>query len=228
VFDVGRQIIAPILYRKKIRSVDMVILSHPNSDHLNGLLHILKQFNVQTVWTNGDIADTAGYREFITIIQEKGINHPNDPLIPSQTTIGGVEVSILHPPSDSHTHNDINANSLVFRAGMGSVSFLFTGDITAESERQLIMSAGAWLQSTVLTVPHHGSVTSSTAAFIAAVDPATAIISAGFHNRYHMPHAAVLKRYHQHGCRVYRTDIQGAISAVTDGTAIRFQTAADP
>ena len=107
----------------------------------------------------------------------------------------------------------------------GEVSLLLCGDITSRAEKELVAREGDRLKSTVLFVPHHGSESSSTTGFIDAVKPQIGIVSAGWQNRYHFPHPAVLKRYRQSKTRLLRTDQDGAISLATDGFRLSIDTA---
>ena len=103
----------------------------------------------------------------------------------------------------------------------GDTSFLFTGDIEKEAEYALL-SKGDELKSTILKVPHHGSLTSSTVEFLNKVRPGKAVFSVGYNNRFGFPKEAVLKRYEYLGTDIYRTDRDGAITASTDGANTRF------
>ncbi len=224
IFDVGARVLAPILWRKKIRTVDLVVLSHANSDHLNGLFYLLKQFNVAEAWSNHEPAPTKGYRRWIALLARQHIRHTPFDQLPRITTRHGVKLEILSPArgflrrADSGEDGDLNDNSLVLRASYGQVSFLFPGDITARAESALVVGAGGQrLHSTVLMVPHHGSRTSSTMAFLSAVSPAEAIISCGWQNRFDFPHEVVLRRLRKEGCRIWCTATSGAVEVTTDG-----------
>ena len=107
---------------------------------------------------------------------------------------------------------------------MGKMVFLFTGDIKAHAEKELVDIAGRGLQSTVMLAPHHGSRFSSTPEFLDRVDPEIVLISAGWENVYHFPHPTVLKKYEKRGFRVFRTDHHGAITVTTDGNDIDVRT----
>ena len=231
VFDVGARIIAPFLWHKKIKTVETLILTHPNSDHLNGLIYIAEHFNVQTIWSNGEPGKTAGYRQMMKTIRDVNITHPVFRQLDRQVEIGGVNIEILNPPPGflerrpTDPWRDLNNNSLVARFTSGAISLLLCGDITAKAENELVTREGDRLKSTVLFVPHHGSDSSSTPGFIDAVQPRIGIVSAGWQNRYHFPHPAVLKRYHQAKTRLLRTDRDGAISLTTDGLRLSISTA---
>ena len=220
-FNVGERIVAPYLWRMKIRSVDTVILTHPESDHLNGLLFILKHFKVKKIITTGQRAKTAAYRNFLTIIEKKKIPHLLTNQTDHMTEINGVKIRILHPPKDrgggDGIVHDSNNNSIVTKAEYGRISFIFPGDIMKASEKELVIREADHLKSTVLIAPHHGSRTSSTPTFLSKVAPEVVVISAGWRNRYHMPHKKVLERYRSAGCTIYRTDTDGAVMIKTDG-----------
>ncbi|OQY06987.1 MAG: DNA internalization-related competence protein ComEC/Rec2 [Desulfobacteraceae bacterium 4572_123] len=220
-FDVGEKIIAPFLWSRKIKTIETIVLSHPNSDHLNGLLYIAGQFNVKNVWSNHQAAKTMGYARFTEIIETNSIQWPDFGDIPRTSMVNGVKVQILYPPEDFMddrlTWRNLNNNSLVLRCAYGSKSILFPGDIEAPAEKELVGIYGADLESSVLVAPHHGSKTSSTDMLLVKTDPDAVVISAGWNNRFHFPHQAVLKKYQTRGCRIYRTDLNGAVTITTDG-----------
>ena len=229
VFDVGAMIIAPFLWSKKIKTVDTIILSHPNADHLNGLLYIARHFNVKRVWTNGEVADINSYRMFMDIIDENNIYKPEFKDIQRMHEIKGVGIKLLYPPDDyivkreKEKWRNLNNNSLVIKIEFGSKSFLFPGDIMAGGERELVAIAGDELESTVLIAPHHGSRTSSTELFLRKIKPEVVIVSAGWQNKFNFPHPSVLKKINKLGCRIFRTDINGALTISTDGQSLKIK-----
>jgi competence protein ComEC len=216
-------VIAPFLWRKKIKTVDTLILSHPNSDHLNGLIYIARHFNVKSVWTNGETRNTVGYKKFMQTIKEENIDLPIFKDLPRTKKLNGITFNILYPQKDflMRRKNDkwrnTNNNSIVVKAEFGKFSFLLPGDITKNSERELVSMAEKKLPSTVLIAPHHGSRSSSTSLFLDKVNPEYIVISSGWKNRFHFPHPSVLKRYASLNCKIFRTDINGAITMITDG-----------
>jgi competence protein ComEC len=227
LFDVGERIIAPYLLQNKIRTVDVLVLSHADSDHLNGLIYIADHFNVKSVWTNGQKAQTLGYKKLMAVISEKKIDLPRFLTIARSRMICGVRVEVLYPPknfdADDILYNmkDPNDNCIVVRASYGLNAFLFPGDITESAESELI-STHKELSATVLFSSHHGSDTSSSESFLKAVNPGYMIISAGWRNRFHFPHASVLHRCQKRGIKIYRTDLNGAIRIETDGKTLRL------
>jgi competence protein ComEC len=228
-FDIGARVLAPFLWRKKIRTIDTLVLSHPNSDHLNGLIFIARHFNVKTIWTNNETRSTLGYKHLKNIIAQKQINLPDFKRMPRQQLINGIEFCFLYPPADflaqkaSQKWRKSNNNSLVVKVSFGDISFLFAGDIMAEAEKELVELAGADLGCDVLLVPHHGSRTSSSQAFLSSVEPNVAVFSAGWKNRFRFPHPTVLTAYENIGCRIFRTDQNGAIMIKTDGNRLTVE-----
>jgi competence protein ComEC len=225
LFDVGMRIVAPVLRWKKIKTVDLVILSHPNSDHLNGLLYILEHFTVREVWDNGEAVSTAGYGQWRRLIAEKKIQRTDFRTLPRRRTYGGVELEILSPPVDflerrqKDPWRDVNNNSLVFKIRYGPSSLLFTGDVGTPAELEMVRLHGAeGLRSSVLMVPHHGSGGSSSRLFIRAVSPAHAVISCGWMNRFGFPAPVVIRRLREARSRIWLTARSGAVEIVLSAT----------
>ncbi len=229
LFDMGRRVIAPLLWRKKIATVDILVLSHPSADHLNGLIYIARYFNVRELWSNGDVNTTKGYEALMAVCREKQIAVRTMDASTGKIAIGPVTFEVFHPPegflsrSVEIDRDNRNDNSLVVKATMGETTFLLTGDIENQAESQLVNRVGRDLASTVLFAPHHGSRTSSSAALVTAVSPAVVVISAGAGNRFGFPHAEVTNRYRAAGSRILVTGTHGAISMRSDGKMVRFE-----
>ena len=226
LFDVGASIIAPFLWRKKIRTVDTLVLSHANSDHLNGLIYIADHFHVKHVWLNHEPADTFGYRLFMETVKTNHIQMPAYSEIAGINDINGVRFNIISPAMDfleksrTETWHNLDNDSLVVKVSLGRISFLFPGDIKAPAEYHLVSTAGDKLKSTVLLSPHHGSNTSSTQSFLEKVNPKIIVISSRYKSRFGFPHPSVLKRYQDMGCRILGTAQNGAVSMRTDGRTL--------
>ncbi len=222
-FDVGEKIVAPLLLRRKILTVDTLVLSHPNSDHLNGLLYIADHFHVRRILSNGQGQPTRGYARLLEIVARRGIRKPPLADIPRRQDINGAQLEILAPPADfmalrrTDHWRTVNNNALVVRIRLGRVSFLFPADIEHPMERELVARWGAALKSTVLAAPHHGSRTSSSMDFLEAVDPKVVVVSCGYANRFHFPNPRVMARYRRLGARVFTTARCGAVTLVTEG-----------
>jgi competence protein ComEC len=228
-FDVGARMIAPLLWRKKIMTVDTVVLTHPESDHLNGLVFIIEHFNVKNIWRTDDTSDTKGWKRFAQMMNKKGLPLKKFQDLPKRQFNNDVTFKILYPPDGYFRKSQYekwrrkNNNSLVFKMEFGKVSFLFTGDIMARAERELIHLAGNELCSSVLFAPHHGSRSSSTESFINSVRPAIVLISCGFQNRFGFPHPDVTERYYRSGSKVLRTDLHGAVQVITNGQSLEVR-----
>ncbi|MDA8139618.1 MAG: DNA internalization-related competence protein ComEC/Rec2 [Desulfobacteraceae bacterium] len=234
-FDVGKNVLAPLLWRNKIRTIDLMILTHPNSDHLNGLLFIVKHFKVGRIWSNHEPEESQGYNQWLQTISQKNLLHEPFESMVKKEVLGEVTFEILGPPQDfkslrpQEPWRDLNNDSLVTKVSWKEISFLFTGDITAPAEADLLQRHTAQeLQSTFLFVPHHGSKSSSTPNFLSAVQPREALISAGWKNRFHFPHPKVLHYLQDAGARLWRTDQCGAIQITTDGRDYHIETCREP
>jgi competence protein ComEC len=230
-FDVGANVVAPFLWRRKIASIDTLVLTHPNSDHLNGLIFIAENFNVQRLWTNGESRPLPGYELLLRTARERGIAVPRYAEIPRSIAITDATLEVLYPPVDflrragvDRWRRDENNNSLVTRVSLGAVSLLIPGDIMQPAEKELVAVFGDYLKSTVLIAPHHGSRSSSSDALLARVTPQAVFISCAGRPGSGLPHPSVIERYERHGVRVYRTDRHGAIRLATDGGRISITT----
>ena len=218
-YDVGERVIEPYLDFRGIRKLDMVVLTHPDLDHGGGLGHVLENFEVGGVLGISDMQlDSETHRRLHAIVNANNIPYAfpfagEIELTPTAT------LNLLHPIDAASTNlldQDKNDDSLVIKLTYGEVDILFTGDIGKRAEARLIAS-GQDLRSEILKVPHHGSRTSSSAQFIAAVQPRYAVFSLAQSSQYQLPHSDVIARYRARGCVQLRTDELGAITLRTDG-----------
>lgn len=202
------------------RTVELVVLSHPHADHLSGLIGVLQRYQVeQVLYPNLDY-ESPVYAEWEKLIGEKNIRY-TIAQAGEQIDLGkGVIIEVLNPqcPSLTGTQSDADNNCVVLRVSVGQVSFLLTADTYWEAEADLIRHR-ADLGSTVLKVAHHGSDTSTTEEFLAAVNPQLAVISVGEDNSFGHPKAEVIKRLEAEvgAANIYRTDKRGTIEFITDG-----------
>jgi competence protein ComEC len=227
-FDIGRRVLAPYLWDKGIRRLDLVILSHPHPDHMNGLRFILEKFDVAEVWTHGQDAGLPGYDKFNRVIAEKSISRKFVSAGHSPILLGGAELRVLHPSQDFLSHERQayaaeNDRSLVVHIAFHDRVFLFTGDIGTKAEKELLRNRKNW-KCDLLKVPHHGSKSSSSDAFVSATRPTVAVVTVGRDNRYRHPSDEVLARYVNNGTQVYRTDRDGAVFVFSDDKAFRTMT----
>jgi competence protein ComEC len=228
-FDVGARVVAPFLWRRKIASIDTLILTHPNSDHVNGLNFIADNFHVRELWTNGESRPISGYEALMQTVARRGIAVPGFTELPRESMANGFQIEVLYPPVDfldrqraERWRRNENNNSLVIRLSLGEVSVLIPGDIMRPAEKELVVLAGDRLRSTVLIAPHHGSRSSSSEEFIRAVSPKAVLISCAERTAFGIPHPQVLQRYESARIRVYRTDQHGAVQLTADGHEVEI------
>ncbi|NOT54516.1 MAG: DNA internalization-related competence protein ComEC/Rec2 [Deltaproteobacteria bacterium] len=214
-FDAGEALLAPFLWSRKIQRVDMLVLSHPQLDHYGGLTYLTEHFAPREFWSNGEVTQSGKFPRLQAALTKSGVRSRVLCREMRPITLDKVRIQVLHPPCE-HTGLNPNNASLVLRLSYGSVDVLFTGDIEAEGEAMLLAAHDA-LASEIVKVPHHGSRTSSTSAFVRATAPSVAVASLGFLNRFHFPAPEVVRRYEQQGGKFLRTDEQGAITLVSDG-----------
>jgi len=221
-YDNGQRVIAPFLRYRQIRRIDLVVLSHPDNDHGGGMRHILEHFEIGEVLgvPHQNLRSTT-HRHLHQIVDRKQIPHRLGQVGVIDLT-PTAKIELVYPDQTVDlTDEEINNDSLVLRISYGVVDLLMTGDIEKAAESQIVNS-GALLASEVIKVPHHGSKTSSTEAFLDAVVPRFSIFSLGFRNRYGFPAPSVVRRYLSQNCQVLRTDLSGAITFRTDGQRIWF------
>jgi len=167
------------------RSLDLVVMTHPDADHITGLVEVLDRYRVDGWLDNGRPDADAVYDQCMARLEEGAVTRQVVRAGDRLELGSGIVLEVLHPGSElvAATDADANNNSLVLRLAWGQASFLFTADIEAEAEH-LLLASGQPLPSGVLKVAHHGSAGSSSAEFLAAVDPAYAVISVGADNRF--------------------------------------------
>ena len=216
-FDPGERLIAPFLRARKILTVDVLALSHPQLDHYGGLAYLAEHFAPREFWSNGMGAKAAGFARLDAALTAAGTRRVVLTRGSTRLLDEGVRVDVLHPARIDP--DEVNDASLVLRVGFGATAVLFTGDIERAAELELLRARVA-LASMVLKVPHHGSATSSSAPWLAAVAPAVAIVSSGADNRFGFPAPAVVRRLGAVGATVWNTAEAGAIGVVSDGTRV--------
>ena len=238
--DAGGRVIAPFLRAAGVGRLDALIISHADTDHSGGALSILRAVPVERL-----IASLPGEHPIMSAIRpSQGANSaswgaerrlmPQAPEEPADIPRGkrptlceaglrwewdGIAFAILHPRGSDRGNPARKSNDLscVLHIASSSGSVLLTGDIEALSEGELLERDAPRLRADVIVVPHHGSRTSSTEPFIAAVAPRIAIVAAGYRNRFHHPRAEILARYQRAGADRFRTDREGAITVTLGG-----------
>lgn len=200
--------------------LDVIVATHVDADHIGGLSGALNYASVGTAYCPVTTGTTETFQSFVKYLAQRG-KQITVPTAGETFALGRAQVQILGP---LHSAEDSNDNSIVLKVSFGATSFLFTGD-AERAEEQDLLNAGVNLQSTVLKVGHHGSDTSTSYPFLRTVAPQYAVISVGAGNSYGHPTEAVLSRLRDAGVMTFRTDMQGEITAVSDGQTINFSTA---
>jgi competence protein ComEC len=209
------------------RTIDLVVCTQPQADHVTGLVEVLQRYRVKQVLEPGVSYNSSVYQEWLRVVADKGIEYEVAHAGQEIDLGGGVKLEVLNPPANlwNGTDDDVDNNGLVLKLTWNEIGFLFTADIRAEVEFELI-GQRANLRSTVLKVAHHGSKTSTSQQFIGAVDPEVAVICVGEDNPFGHPSSEVVERLigRLGEDNVYRTDEDGTIEFITDGETLWVKT----
>jgi competence protein ComEC len=208
-WDIGEQIVAPYLWQRGLRKLDVVVLTHAHSDHMGGMPTVLRDFHPRELWLSIEPKDSPSLRTLLDEAQQLRIAvrhlHAGEAFAWS-----GTNISVLAPEAAySNSGAPINDDSLVMRMDYDRASVLLEGDAQAASEDTMLAN-GRLAPVTLLKVGHHGSKTSTTSEFLNAVSPHDAVISVGRHNTFGHPRFDVLERLEAAHVRTYRTDREGA------------------
>lgn len=202
------------------RTIDVVIATHPDADHISGLSDVFARYEVHTFIEPGVTSDTTDAKRLAAAIETEGL----DPVLARRGQRlhlgGGAYADVLYPDRDV-SNIETNTGSVILRLVYGETEFLLTGDAPAAIEDWLVSLDGSALQSEVLKAGHHGSRTSTSATFLGAVLPSVVVISAGKDNSYGHPHQEVLDRIAASGAHVLSTIEEGTIEFVSDGVTVR-------
>jgi len=205
----GEKVLAPFLWHNGIRTVDAVIITHPDSDHYNGIAAILTYFSPKIMWVRDEVGHNTEYRELMALARERDI----EVVVPHD----GMEIGDRSGYAESLSPQPLIAgyqasnSSIVIRISAGPVSVLFPGDIEAPIEQQLIVSVGNKLSSDILLAPHHGSATSSTDAFLDCVRPQLIVVSAGHSRPELFPSPKLRTQCSLHNRSLFNTAEKGTI-----------------
>jgi competence protein ComEC len=206
------------------RSIDLIILTHPEKDHITGLLEVLKRYRVENVLWTGIVRDIPEYKEWVNLIEKEKANlkiAKAGQKISCKNCQWEIEIFYPFESLEGEEFEDSNNTSIVNKLIFGKSSFLFTGDIYKDVEESLTLTSFD-LRSNVLKVAHHGAKTSSSQKFLEKVSPDVAIISVG-ENKYGHPNKETLEILEKYGIRVLRTDREGDIKVFSDGNVIKIK-----
>lgn len=205
------------LQERQISEIDYLISSHYDEDHVSGLIGCLNAFDVANVIGADYVHDSSLYDSFMDGVAAQGLTVQH-PAVGTEYEFGSGKFTILSPQNIS---KESNANSVAIRLTNGENSFIFTGDADYNSEADMV-SSGIDLSCDVLSVGHHGSATSTSWDFLQATVPEYAVISCGAGNSYGHPHKDTMDKLADMGIQVFRTDEQGTVIAVSDGSNIQW------
>ncbi len=218
--DVGERVLIPFLKAEGINRIDAVVASHPHSDHIGGFVTLLDRVEVGWYLDAGQHYDSWTARRIRTLIRNKGIRYAAVGAGDRLAGLGDVDAVVLHPTPDYVSRNGpaplgLNNGSVVISLTYRGIAVLLTGDIEHETDSDLLRW-GDRLRAQVLKAAHHGSRTSSTAAFLGAVRPELVAVSCGIRNKFRHPSPEVIRRYEAMGISIYRTDLMGAVEIHID------------
>jgi len=218
VQSIGETVVSEFLWEKGYSSIGHVVGTHADADHIQGLTDVVRNFHIGQAWFG-----RPGPNDPDQLRLELELNRTGTPInnlsAGDSFTIGGTLVEVLHPSASDPTQTEENDRSLVLRLTFGDRSFLLTGDIERLAESE-ILGSGVRLGSDVVKVPHHGSKTSSTQAFVNAAHPRYAVIPVGRKSVFGHPNREVVERWQTAGANVLTTGEAGTISFTTDGNEL--------
>ena len=213
------QLVVSYLDQMGVQKLNYVVCSHAHEDHVGGLAAVLAKYPAEHVYSSVTEYTTKVFSNVVKYTEEQG-RQIEVPQTGTHWSLGSAAVTVIGPVQ---AYSDPNNGSLVLRVDYGGTSFLFTGDMEQKAEGDLLES-GADVHADVLKAGHHGSPTSSSEAFLTAVQPSVAVISVGADNDYGHPGTDVLARLEALNAEIYRTDTQGEIIIVSDGETLSITT----
>ncbi len=210
------------LAAQNVSDIDLIVVSHPDADHIGQLAEIVSTYETGEVWLSGNESSSKTFQNAIEAVINSDADY-HEPRMGEEFAIGPMEIDVLYPRNISGKANE---ESISLKFTYGDVRFIFTGDAEKSGEQEMIQS-GMKLDADILQLGHHGSKTSSSSSFIDAVNPSVAIYSAGENNSYGHPSAEVVSLIQDKGMELYGTDVHGTIVVTTDGKEFSIATKED-
>jgi competence protein ComEC len=205
------------------RTLDAVIATHPDADHIGGLKDVLEQYAVANVLEPGIDNTTRAWSSFVNATNDAVLSGANHIVAHAGMRLdlgGGAYADVLYPDHDVATVDDTNSGSIVMRVVYGDTSFMLTGDAPTAVEQELFLEYGYGLDSDVYKAGHHGSRTSSSADFVESVSPTYAVFSRGCDNAYGHPHEEVVALFQSMAIKTFDTCNDGSVMFVSDGLTV--------
>lgn len=232
VWDCGSSRVLPLLDSLGITHLDGIVATHPHSDHIGGLISVLEEVGADVVWDSGwPYPGSIIYEEFLEAVEASDALYAVPRAGDTMDWGPGLQVEVLHP-SDPLDPENLNNASIVLRLTCMNVSFLLAGDLETEGGEDAVLEAVAQgilgdISSDVLKVGHHGSYTSTSTLWLAAISPEWAAIEVGAGNPYGHPHGEVIARLTGRDIEIFRTDLDGTFFFSTDGDSLFFNSFPD-
>jgi competence protein ComEC len=218
--SIGERVIGPYLWHQRIWRLDQALISHPHSDHFNGMEFIVRHFRPKVLWINGTSHREENYQAILDLAQAQGTQLAVPELGQLLAEGKEFELKVLGMTGLWENPSDINETSLVLRYRHGSRAVLLPGDIGSKSEA-LLLQQGQELRADLLVAAHHGSKTSTSPDFLAAVQPEMIAVSAGRSSRQrHFPSAVNLALWQEKNIPVHITREQGGLRCISDGLSL--------
>ena len=220
--DTGEDVVAPYLWTRAIKRLDVIAVSHFHEDHAGGIPALIRDFHPKEIWA-GAIPNSVEAKQVEDAAEAGGAVLRR--LTAGDTfAFGGAKIAVFAPPPEDAVRRDVSdQDSMVLRIAYGNRSLLFTGDLEPKVE-QALAEAGVLSRTDVLKVPHHGSRKSTGEAFLDQLHPSLAVISVGYENSYGHPHPDLLRRLDTVRATPLRTDVWGLITIRTNGRGIELDT----
>jgi competence protein ComEC len=224
LIDTGRfdrRDVVDLLRTYGVGRIDLLVVTHPHADHIGQFDAVLSAFDVAEVWWSGSTATSATFARALAALEASDAAY-EEPRAGATTRIGPLILEVLAPGRDDPL-TGLNDASIALRITFGSFALVTTGDAEAPSEARMLARVPDRLPAQVLRLGHHGSSTSTTDAFLAAVAPEVAVYSAGAGNQYGHPHRETVARIDAAGIRLYGTAVHGTVTVLTDGSTFEVR-----
>jgi competence protein ComEC len=225
LIDTGRHDrndVVPLLRAHGVSRIDLLVITHPHADHIGQFDRVMAAFPVEEVWWSGATATSQTFGRAVAALEASSARY-EEPRAGAVTTVGPLGIEILHPGAGDSLR-DLNDSSISLRITYGEFRLVTTGDAERAAEARMLARHRDRLAADVLRLGHHGSSTSTSPEFLAAVAPSVAVYSAGAGNRYGHPHVEVVERVRARGAALHGTDTDGTVAIITDGVTFDVRT----